>query len=72
MQLVYNIRQTHRSSRNPPIIGDRGLAVADYGRLLAAHLVIGFVIAEDALMAVVVGAHLAASLGRSSADMSPW
>lgn len=45
-------------------IGDWRYEVAHDGRLLAAHMVNGIVIAEDALIAEAVGPHLARALGQ--------
>jgi hypothetical protein len=45
-------------------IGDWRYEVAPDGRLLAAHMVNGIVIAEDILVAEAVGPHIARSLGQ--------
>jgi hypothetical protein len=45
-------------------IGDWRYEVAHDGRLLAAHMVNGIVIAEDILVAEAVGPHIARSLGQ--------
>ncbi|WIY18970.1 DUF5073 family protein [Mycobacterium tuberculosis] len=45
-------------------IGVRRCAFDHAGRVLAAHLVIGFGISEDANIAEVVGPHLARALGQ--------
>jgi hypothetical protein len=48
-------------------IGDWRYEVVDDGRLRAAHIVNGIVIADEVLLANAVGAHIARSLGQLAA-----
>ncbi|OBJ61139.1 DUF5073 family protein [Mycobacterium sp. 1423905.2] len=57
-------RGIFRSNPERIQIGDWRYEVAQDGRLLAAHLVNGIVIAEDVLAAEAVGPHLARALGQ--------
>jgi hypothetical protein len=57
-------RGLFRSSPERIQIGDWRYEVAHDGRLMAAHMVNGVVIAEDMLIAAAVGPHIARSLGQ--------
>jgi Domain of unknown function (DUF5073) len=57
-------RGLFRSNPERVQIGDWRYEVAHDGRLLAAHMVNGIVIAEDILVADAVGPHIARSLGQ--------
>ena len=57
-------RGLFRSNPERIQIGDWRYEVAPDGRLLAAHMVNGVVIAEDILVAAAVGPHIARSLGQ--------
>ena len=57
-------RSPFRSQPERIQIGDWRYEVTDDGRLRAAHLVNGIVIAEEALVADAVGPHIARALGQ--------
>ncbi|QNI07021.1 DUF5073 domain-containing protein [Mycobacterium kubicae] len=57
-------RGIFRSNPERIQIGDWRYEIAHDGRLLAAHMVNGIVIAEDILLADAVGPHLARALGQ--------
>jgi hypothetical protein len=57
-------RSVFRSQPERIQIGDWRYEITDDGRLRAAHLVNGIVIAEEALVADAVGPHIARALGQ--------
>jgi hypothetical protein len=57
-------RGLFRSEPERTLIGDWRYEVVDDGRLRAAHLVNGIVLAEDLLVADAVGPHIARALGQ--------
>lgn len=64
-------RGLFRSNPERIQIGDWRYEVAHDGRLLAAHMVNGIVIAEDILVAAAVGPHIARALGQIVARYGP-